>query len=375
MTYQPYPTGGGASDQAPMAERPPQPPSLRNAVRLMWAGAALGLLSAIISLAFASKIKNAVITAALKSNATARSEGKTVLTASQIHTLANATVVVLVVAGVIGILLWVWMAWANNKGRNWARMVATVLFALDTISFIFSFGRASLSIIFLALEWVVGLAAIVFLWRKDTTEYINMGPDALADDREALNLDQGVGVPEAGHPDGRHCRVVAAGQTPPDEADLAAVLPVAGQVGGVDGQAGQIRGRAAGRGQRGQQVREGLLELPGERGTDDRAGRVQGRLAGQEHQAPAGGDHRVREPGRAGSDAGLTRSMLMTSHLPQRCCLAPPELRAAGTAIAVPAAPSACRARPPAAGCRMAAGRGWLMAASARAGSQSARPA
>ncbi len=175
MTYQPYPTGGGASDQEPMAERPPQPPSLRNAVRLMWAGAALGLLSAIISLAFASKIKNAVITAAIKSNATNRSKGKTVLTTSQIHTLANATVVVLVVAGVIGILLWVWMAWANNKGRNWARMVATVLFALDTISFIFSFGRASLSIIFLALEWVVGLAAIVFLWRKDTTEYINMG--------------------------------------------------------------------------------------------------------------------------------------------------------------------------------------------------------
>ena len=87
--------------------------------------------------------------------------------------------VVLVVAGVIGILLWVWMAWANNKGRNWARMVATVLFALDTISFIFSFGRASLLDHFLALEWWSAWRAIVFLWRKDTTEYMNMGGNAL----------------------------------------------------------------------------------------------------------------------------------------------------------------------------------------------------
>ena len=175
MTYQPYPTGGGAGNQLPLAERPPQPPSLRNAVRLMWAGAALALISVIVSLAFSSKIKTAVTNAALKANATNRSKGKTVLTTSQIHTLANATLVILVVAGVIGILLWVWMAWANNRGRNWARIVASVLFALNTISFLLSISRASVSIIFLALEWAVGLAAIVFLWRRDTTEYINAG--------------------------------------------------------------------------------------------------------------------------------------------------------------------------------------------------------
>jgi hypothetical protein len=163
MTYQPYPAAGG-SNQMPVADRPPQPPSLRNAVRLMWAGAALALLSVIISVAFSSKI-----------NATNRADNKTVLTASQIHTLANVTVVVLVIAGLIGVLLWVWMAWANNRGRNWARIVATVLFALDTISFILSISRASVSIIFLALEWLVGLVAIVFLWRKETTQWIDMG--------------------------------------------------------------------------------------------------------------------------------------------------------------------------------------------------------
>lgn len=89
--------------------------------------------------------------------------------------VASVTFAALVAAGIISILLWVWMAWANNRGRNWARIVATVLFALDTISFILSISRASVSIIFLALEWLVGLVAIVFLWRKETTQWIDMG--------------------------------------------------------------------------------------------------------------------------------------------------------------------------------------------------------
>jgi|SRR5580704_11555508 hypothetical protein len=172
MSYQPYPTVGG-SNQMPLAERGARPPALVNAVRLMWAGAALALIGAIVTLAFASKIKNAVRKAALKSNATAASRGKAVLTSAQIHTLENATVVVLAVVLIVGVLLWAWMAWANNRGRNWARIVATVLFALSTISLIFSFGRASITIIFVILGWLVGLGATVLLWRKETTAYIN----------------------------------------------------------------------------------------------------------------------------------------------------------------------------------------------------------
>ena len=63
----------------------------------------------------------------------------------------------------IGVLLWVWMAWANNKGRNWARIVASVLFGLNTISLLLSPGRASITIIFEILGWLVGLGAIVIL--------------------------------------------------------------------------------------------------------------------------------------------------------------------------------------------------------------------
>jgi ABC-type transport system involved in cytochrome bd biosynthesis fused ATPase/permease subunit len=172
MTYQPYPTGGGGNQ---MAERPGQPSSLRTAVRLMWAGAALSLIGVIITLSFSSKIRTAIINAANTANKTAARDHKAQLSAAQIHTLANATFAILVVFGIIGVLLWIWMAWANNKGSSWARIVATVLFALNTIGLIFEVGRASVSLISIVLEWLVGVGAIIMLWRRETTQYISSG--------------------------------------------------------------------------------------------------------------------------------------------------------------------------------------------------------
>ncbi len=171
MTYQPYPTGGG-SNQVSSGERPPQPATVRTAVRLMLAGAGLALLSTIITLVYSSRIKNAVMTAAQKANATNARAGKATLTTAQIHSLANAYVVLLAVGGIVGVLLWLWMAWANNKGSNWARIVASVLFGLNTILLVLVAGRASISVIFFAVGWLVGLVTIVLLWRRDTTAYI-----------------------------------------------------------------------------------------------------------------------------------------------------------------------------------------------------------
>jgi hypothetical protein len=174
MTYQPYPTGGGAN-QTGMTERPPQPPTLRNAVRLMLAGAALALIGVITTLSFSGRIKTAVTNSAITQNRTLVHEGKTALTTTQIHSLANATVGLLVAGGIIGVLLWLWMAWANNRGSSWARIVATVLFALNTIAFFLEVSRASVSIIVIALGWLIGVAAVVLLWNRQTTQYINSG--------------------------------------------------------------------------------------------------------------------------------------------------------------------------------------------------------
>jgi hypothetical protein len=172
MTYQPYPTGGGSNQ---MAQRPPQPSTLRNAVRLMWAGAALSLIGVIITVAFGTKIRNAIRNAAITANRTDARQHKAQLTAAQIHSLANATFLILIIFGIIGVLLWVWMAWANNRGSSWARVVASVLFALNTIALVFEVGRASVSLISIVLGWLIGLAAIILLWNRATTEYINSG--------------------------------------------------------------------------------------------------------------------------------------------------------------------------------------------------------
>jgi hypothetical protein len=175
MSYQPYPTGG-ASQPYPaggneIGQRPPQPSSVRNAVRLMYAGGALSAITAILILATSSSIKNAVGRALRKANATDISNGKKPLTAAQILSVEKATIVVFVVVLVIAIGLWAWMAWANGRGRNWARIVATVLFALNTIDLVLSVSRAGLSVIFVALGWVIGLAAIILLWRRESSAY------------------------------------------------------------------------------------------------------------------------------------------------------------------------------------------------------------
>lgn len=170
MTYQPYPTGPAGNV---MPQRPPQPPSLVNAIRLMFAGAALGVLGVIFTLVLSGRIKSATGKAARKANVTLAKEGKSTLTASQIHSLENFTVAFLVVVLIIGVLLWVWMAWANGKGSRWARIVATVLFALNTVYLFFSASRAAVTAIFVGLSWIIGLIAIFLLFRKETSAYIN----------------------------------------------------------------------------------------------------------------------------------------------------------------------------------------------------------
>jgi hypothetical protein len=170
MTYQPYP-GGGIGNEAPMAQRPQQPPSIRNAVRLMWAGAGLALLGTIFTVAVLSHIRHALLTTMINNNATARSQGKTLLTLSQIHSFVNGFAVALVAVGIISALLWAWMAWANNRGASWARIVGSVFFGLLTIEIFLSLSRASISIFYVLLEWLLGLAATIFLWRKDSSEF------------------------------------------------------------------------------------------------------------------------------------------------------------------------------------------------------------
>ena len=55
------------------------------------------------------------------------------------------------VFGLVVIALWLWMARANGQGRNWARILSTVLFGLATLELIGS-GRSIQAAISLILS-------------------------------------------------------------------------------------------------------------------------------------------------------------------------------------------------------------------------------
>lgn len=76
------------------------------------------------------------------------------------------------IAGLIGAGLWLWMAWANKRERSWARILSTVFFGLLTLYA--AVGLVALPVapeIVVMFEWAAGLAAVVFLWRRQSSDY------------------------------------------------------------------------------------------------------------------------------------------------------------------------------------------------------------
>jgi hypothetical protein len=65
------------------------------------------------------------------------------------------------------------MALTCKAGKNWARIVSTVLFVLDTLFLLLGLARAgaAASSLVSILTWLIGLGAVIFLWRKDSSEY------------------------------------------------------------------------------------------------------------------------------------------------------------------------------------------------------------
>lgn len=101
-----------------------------------------------------------------------------------------------IVVGIVAALVWLWIAWKNRAGRNWARVVATVFFALSCLGLpgLLSDGRlpAMPSTLTAAdgatvtvppvpvpawliaagvVNWLLGLAIIILLWQRAASGY------------------------------------------------------------------------------------------------------------------------------------------------------------------------------------------------------------
>jgi hypothetical protein len=155
--YQPYPTSGAQPEQ----QRPEPPTPVLNAVKLMYAGAIVGAISLIITLVTIGSLRTAIHNA------------DPTLSPAKVHSAEVAAVVIAVIFGLIGIGLWIWMAFANKAGKNWARITATVLFSLDTLSLLVSIRQAEpvLSRVISIVIWLIGLGAIILLWQKESSAY------------------------------------------------------------------------------------------------------------------------------------------------------------------------------------------------------------
>ena len=152
-----YPSSGKPVE----LERPPAPPSVVNAVKLMYVGAAVSTVSLVITLADIGGLKTAI------------KKAKPTWTATQVNQYDRLIISLAIVSGLIGVALWLWMSWANKNGKSWARIVSTVLFCLATLDLVGVFGQPStaIALIFPVLTWLVGLGAVFFLWRPDATAF------------------------------------------------------------------------------------------------------------------------------------------------------------------------------------------------------------
>jgi hypothetical protein len=161
--YQPYPTSG--QSQQPQ-QRPPVPNSVQTAVKLMYAGAALSLVELIVGVATIGAVRRAIVKAYPH------------YTSSQIHKLEVADVLIAIVVGVIAIGLWLWMARASAAGHNYARITGTVFFGLNTLFLLVGLARphVGLGLVFNILVWLVGLGAVIMLWRAESGAYFTRQP-------------------------------------------------------------------------------------------------------------------------------------------------------------------------------------------------------
>jgi hypothetical protein len=135
--------------------RPAAPAPVLTAARFMRGGAISSAALLIVALPFAGDVNGEVLGYRLIPN--------------------PLTITLVILAGLALIGLWLWMARATSQGRNWARIVSTVLFGLATLELLSALemiGKVGLAnAFFTGLTWLSGLGAVWMLWRPASSAF------------------------------------------------------------------------------------------------------------------------------------------------------------------------------------------------------------
>jgi hypothetical protein len=152
------------SADRPAEQRPPAPAPVRTAGKFMYAGAISSAAELIATLAFSWDIKLYHLTL-----------GRHTYTAAQLSHVRPLIIAVVMAYGLAEITLWLWMARTTSQGKNWARILSTMLFALATLKLLSTLGvigkTGGGALFFEALDWLTGLAAVWLLWRPAASAF------------------------------------------------------------------------------------------------------------------------------------------------------------------------------------------------------------
>ncbi|HEY7071878.1 MAG TPA: hypothetical protein VH479_17260 [Acidimicrobiales bacterium] len=152
----PHPLAGMAAQMEQME----RPEPIRVAVNLMYIGAGLAVLGIVVALLLIGDLRDQI-----------RDDNPT-FTQSQVDTGVNVGIAFIVVIGLIGVGLWLWMAHENGAGKMWARTVATVLGVVNVLLTLIRIGANTMGAnIFGLVSIVLAIAILVLLYRPDATAY------------------------------------------------------------------------------------------------------------------------------------------------------------------------------------------------------------
>ena len=156
-------------DHAPMPGEPhsapavvgPPPPPVENAVRLMFARAALGVLGLIVLFLTKDSLREQI----------QRSDPS--LSTGTVDTATTAALTFSSVLGIVFLALYLLLALQVRKGKGWARIVTLVLAGLGVVSGLASLlGTApALSLGLAVLTLALDIAIIVLLAQRRSNEY------------------------------------------------------------------------------------------------------------------------------------------------------------------------------------------------------------
>jgi hypothetical protein len=149
---QPYPSTGQPVEPL----RPPAP--VLSAGKFMHAGAIGTAAYLIVALAFSWDIKLYHLTVLGHHYTTA-----------QLSHLRPLIITLAIAYGLAVIALWLWMARATSQGKNWARILSTVLLGLATLQLLGNHGVDQ--VFFAVLTWLTGLPAVWLLWRPASSAF------------------------------------------------------------------------------------------------------------------------------------------------------------------------------------------------------------